>query len=56
MIEALHAIYKIPFKLDQLWEGCIDERFLQYFYESGYVEAMTCGIMEADPKEDDLEG
>ena len=56
LAEAIYAIKRILFTLGKLWEGCIDERILHLFYESGYLEAMTCGKVNGDSEEDDLEG
>lgn len=56
LTEALHAIKQILLTLGQLWDKCIDQRTLQYFDESGYPEAMTCGKVDKESNEDDLEG
>lgn len=56
LTEALHAIKHILLTSCQLWDGCIDERTLQYFYESGYPKAMACGKVDKELHGDDLEG
>jgi len=56
LTEALHAIKRVLLTSGQLWDGCINQKILQAFYEFGYLEAMACGKVDKEPDEDDLEG
>lgn len=55
MNETLYAIKRILFTLGPLWEACIGEKFLEYFYEVGYLEYMSWKKGDVELEEDDLE-
>jgi len=36
-------------------EGCVDEKFLHYLYDTGSPEYLACDKVDAEPYEDGLE-